>query len=181
MGLLSSFNIGVTGLAATGSGISVVGDNIANAGTNGFKYSRPEFQDVLASSLKGIEGGNQFGAGTRLAHITPIFIQGNIARTEIATDLAVNGNGFFTMESDFGYAYTRDGAFHFDKEGYLTNADDHKVLGFTVDRNGKFTNKTGAVRLGNTTIPALASAKVDMSMNLDSREDIKKFEDVAWV
>lgn len=176
MGLLSSFNIGVTGLAATGSGISVVGDNIANAGTNGFKYSRPEFQDVLASSLKGIEGGNQFGAGTRLAHITPIFIQGNIARTEIATDLAVNGNGFFTLEADFGYSYTRDGAFHFDKEGYLINADDYKVLGFAQDRNGKLSNKVAPVRLGNTTIPAAASSNVDVSMNLDSRENITKFD-----
>ena len=82
MGILRSFNIGVSGLGASGQGIGVIADNIANAQTNGFKASRAEFQDVLATSLKGIDGGDQFGAGTKLAHITPIFTQGNIQCAE---------------------------------------------------------------------------------------------------
>ena len=61
MGILGSFNIGVSGLKAAGNGMSVIGDNIANSGTFGFKASRAEFQDVLASSLKGIDGGDQIG------------------------------------------------------------------------------------------------------------------------
>jgi len=72
MGILRSFNIGVTGLTASGAGMGVIGDNIANSGTNGFKSSRAEFQDVLAVSLKGIEGGDQFGAGVKLGHIKPL-------------------------------------------------------------------------------------------------------------
>ena len=94
MGILRSFNIGVTGLQAQGAGMGVIGDNIANAGTNGFKSSRAEFQDVLATSLKGIDGGDQFGAGTKLGHIKQIMSQGDVARTDVSTDLAINGNGF---------------------------------------------------------------------------------------
>ena len=94
MGILSSFNIGVSGLHAAGSSMSVTGDNIANAGTFGFKGSRAEFQDLLSKSLKGIDGGDQIGSGTKLAHVTAKFTQGNINRTENITDLALNGNGF---------------------------------------------------------------------------------------
>ena len=117
MGILSSFNVGVSGLNAAGSSMSVIGDNIANAQTFGFKGSRAEFQDTLAASLKGIDGGDQIGSGTKLAHVTPKFTQGNISRTENITDLAINGNGFFQVDTGKGVGYTRDGSMHFDKEG----------------------------------------------------------------
>lgn len=175
MGILSSFNIGVSGLNAAGSSMSVIGDNIANAGTFGFKGSRAEFQDVLAKSLKGIDGGDQIGSGTKLAHITPKFTQGSIERTENITDLAVNGNGFFAVESPGGRGFTRDGSFHFDKEGHLINGDGFKVLGFQAGDDGQITEKMGKIKLGNTTIPATATSNIDISMNLDSREKVKQF------
>ena len=82
MSLLRSFNIGYAGLRAAGNGMDVIGDNIANAGTFGFKSSRAEFQDVLAGTLKGIAGEPQVGAGSRLANIKQMMSQGDIARTE---------------------------------------------------------------------------------------------------
>lgn len=175
MGILSSFNIGVSGLNAAGSSMSVVGDNIANAGTTGFKGSRAEFQDMLASSLKGIDGGDQIGSGTKLAHVTAQFTQGNIQRTENITDLAINGNGFFAVESPGGRGFTRDGAFHFDKEGHLINGDGFKILGFQAGEDGKITQKMANIKLGNTTIPATATDEIKISMNLDSREKVKQF------
>ena len=175
MGILRSFTIGVTGLNATGQGMGVIGDNIANAGTNGFKSSRAEFQDVLAASLKGIEGGDQFGAGTKLGHIKPIMTQGDITRTESVTDLAVSGDGFFTIDAPFGRGYTRDGSFHFDKEGQLTTMDGYKVMGFQADEKGKIMNKIDPIKLGNTTIAAKATKEVLMSMNLDSTQNKKEF------
>ena len=99
MSILRSFNIGVSGLRAAGSGMGVVGDNIANSGTNGFKASRAEFQDVLASSLSGVSGADQMGAGVRLGHIKTIMTQGDLTRTDNITDLAINGGGFFTVET----------------------------------------------------------------------------------
>ena len=175
MGILSSFNIGVSGLNAAGSSMSVIGDNIANAGTFGFKGSRAEFQDMLAKSLKGIDGGDQIGSGTKLAHITAKFTQGNIQRTENITDLALNGNGFFAVEAPTGRGFTRDGSFHFDKDGYLINGDGYKVLGFQAGDEGEITQKMGDIKLGNTTIPATPTSKLNISMNLDSREKVKQF------
>ena len=175
MGILSSFNIGVSGLHAAGSSMSVIGDNIANSGTFGFKGSRAEFQDMLAKSLKGIDGGDQIGSGTKLAHVTPKYTQGNIQRTENITDLAINGNGFFVVDSPFGRAFTRDGTFHFDKDGYLINGDGYKVMGYKANEEGKITEETGDIRLGNTTIPAKATTKLDIAMNLDSRAKVQQF------
>ncbi len=176
MSMLSSFNIGVTGLNAAGQSMSVIGDNIANAGTYGFKGSRAEFQDMLSNSLKGIDGGDQVGSGTKLAHVTSQFTQGTVARTNNITDIAINGNGFFQVDAPFGKGYTRDGAFHFDKEGYMVNGDGYKVQGFQPDEKGNITTKSGAIKLGNTTIPATPTSEVSFSMNLDSRDPVKKFD-----
>ncbi len=176
MGLLSSFNVGVSGMQAAGAGISVTGNNIANTGTVGFKKSRPEFQDLLASSLKGIDGGDQIGSGAKLAHVTSIFTQGNMARTENITDLAMNGNGFFVINAGFGKGFSRDGQFHFDKTGALINSDGFKVIGFQGDEKGNITNMQGEIKLGATTIPATPTEKVEISMNLDSRQKVQPFD-----
>lgn len=176
MSILTSFNIGVTGLNAAGSGMSVIGDNIANAATNGYKASRAGFQDVLARSLTGIDGGNQIGAGTKLAHVTPSFTQGNVQRTQSVTDLAINGNGFFEVDAPFGPGFTRDGAFHFNKDGYLITPDGYKIQGFVANDKGDITNKKGDIRLGNTTIPAKATENVGINMNIDSRDIVKQFD-----
>ncbi len=175
MGILTSFNIGVSGLSSAGQGMSVIGDNIANAGTYGFKSSRAEFQDVLAASLKGIDGGDQIGAGTKLAHIKPLMTQGDVTRTDNSTDLAITGNGFFKVEAPFGPGYTRDGSMHFDKDGFLVNGDEYKVIGFAANEKNEITNKEEAIRLGNTTIPAKATASINVNMNLDSRVQKKEF------
>lgn len=175
MGILRSFTIGVSGLNASGQGMGVIGDNIANAGTNGFKSSRAEFQDVLAVSLKGIEGGDQFGAGTKLGHIKPLMTQGDITRTDSVTDLALSGDGMFTIDAPAGRTFTRDGSFHFDKEGQLTTMDGYKVLGYQADEFGKITNRVDAIKLGGTNIPAKATKDVNMMMNLDSRVNKMEF------
>lgn len=178
-GILRSFNIGISGLNATGQGMGVIGDNIANAGTTGFKASRAEFQDVLAKSLKGIDGGDQFGAGVHLAHIKPLMTQGDVTRTESITDLAINGDGFFKVKAPFGDGYTRDGSLHFNKEGELVNSDGYQVMGFTADESGNVTNKLEAIKLGNTTIPAVATKDVNINMNIDSRAEIIEFNPEA--
>ena len=176
MGILRSFNIGVSGLSATGQGMGVISDNIANAGTTGFKSSRAEFQDVLATSLKGIDGGDQMGAGTKLAHIKSIMTQGDVARTDSITDLAINGDGFFKVKAPFGMGFSRDGSMHFDKEGFLVNGDGYRVMGFEANESGEITNKEEPIKLASATIPASASTKVDLSMNLDSRVNVKQFD-----
>lgn len=175
MSILRSFNIGVSGLRAAGSGMGVVGDNIANAGTTGFKASRAEFQDMLATSLSGIDGGDQMGAGTRLGRIKPIMTQGDLTRTDNITDLAMNGGGFFSLKTPFGVGYSRDGSFHFDKSGTLVNNSGYEVLGFYANENGEIVNSIKPIQIKPGTIPAQATNEIEISMNLDVRAPIKQF------
>src|SRR3954466_4990580 len=143
MGILSSLYTGISGLQGQGEALSIYGDNIANASTIGFKVSRPEFQDVIAKSLKGLLGGNQIGRGVRLAAVNPILSQGSILQTESSTDLAITGDGFFMLSGIDGRSYSRNGAFHFDKDGKLINADNFHIMGFQADEAGKITSKLG--------------------------------------
>lgn len=171
MGILSSMYTGVTGLAGQGEALSIYGDNIANANTVGFKVSRPEFQDVVAKSLKGLLGGNQIGRGTKLAAVNPVFSQGSITQTESSTDLAITGDGFFVLKGADGQSYTRNGSFHFDKDGKLITSDGIKVQGFQADDKGKLTSKMGDISVDRTVIDANKTKSVDMFMNLDLRAD----------
>lgn len=171
MGILSSMYTGITGLQGQGEALSIYGDNIANANTVGFKVSRPEFQDVIAKSLKGLLGGNQIGRGVRLAAVNPVFSQGSIVQTESATDLAITGDGFFVVNGVDGQSYTRNGAFHFDKDGALINADGYKVMGFQADAKGKITSKMGEISVDRTVVDAKKTEDVKVFMNLDLRAD----------
>ena len=177
MSILRAFHIGISGLDATGKSIGVIGDNIANSGTTGFKASRPEFQEILATSLKKTDsGGDQLGSGVQLAHIRPLMSQGDITRTENLTDLAINGDGFFEVKTPFGTGYTRDGSLHFNKEGELSNADGHLVMGFMANADGEITSTTGSVKVGPRAVSAKATTKVESLVNLDTRGDILQFD-----
>jgi flagellar hook protein FlgE len=177
MGILSSMYTGISGMQGQGEALSIYGDNIANAGTTGFKTSRPEFQDVIAKSLKGLLGGNQIGRGTRLAAVNPVFTQGSITQTESATDLAITGDGFFTLKGQEGQVFSRNGAFHFDKDGKLINADGLRVQGFQADETGKLTSKMGDISIDRSVIDAKKTDDVNMFMNLDLRADkLMKFD-----
>ncbi len=171
MGILSSLYTGITGLQGNGEALSIYGDNIANANTTGFKTSRPEFQDVIAKSLKGMLGGNQIGRGTRLAAVNPIFSQGSIVQTESSTDLAITGDGFFTIDGVDGQSFTRNGAFHFDKDGKLINSDGYKVQGFQGDAEGRITSKMGSISVDKTVVDAKRTQKVQLFANLDIRAE----------
>ena len=174
MGVLSSFYTGVSGLAAQGEALGVIGDNIANANTVGFKASRAEFQDIISKSLKGILGGNQIGRGVKIGSVNPILIQGNIDATEKATDLAISGDGYFVMRGSDGESYTRDGSFKFDKEGYLISNDQQRVQGCEADEKGAIINKMADIKFPRALIPAKATTEVKLELNLDSRLEPKK-------
>lgn len=177
MGVLSSLYTGVSGLSAQGEALGVIGDNIANANTVGFKASRAEFQDIISKSLKGILGGNQIGRGVKIGAVNPILIQGNVDATEKATDLAISGDGHFVLRGSDGESFTRDGSFHFDREGYLVTNDNQRVQGYQADEKGNVINKMGDIKFPRALIPAKATAEIKLDMNLDSRIDtIKTFD-----
>lgn len=178
MGVLSSLYTGVSGLAAQGEALGVIGDNIANANTVGFKASRAEFQDIVAKSLKGILGGNQIGRGVKIGAVNPILTQGNVDATEKSTDLAISGDGYFTLKGSDGESFTRDGSFHFDREGYLVTNDNQRVQGFQANEKGEVQNRLGDIRFPRALIPAKGTTKIRLDLNLDSREQSTKAFDV---
>jgi flagellar hook protein FlgE len=171
MGILSSMYTGFTGIQGQGEALSVYGDNIANAATTGFKTARPEFKDAVAKSLNGMGSSLATGRGTKLGNIRTVYSQGTLLQTESPTDLAITGNGFFVVDGLEGRGYTRDGAFHFDKEGKLVSASGDKVMGFQADDEGKVTSKMGTISLDRAVIDAKGTGKVSLFANLDSRAD----------
>ncbi|AFY02987.1 flagellar hook protein FlgE [Bdellovibrio bacteriovorus] len=177
MGILSSLYTGVSGMTAQGEALGVIGDNIANANTIGFKASRAEFQDIISKNLKGIVGGNQIGRGVKIGAVNPILSQGNIDATEKVTDLAISGDGYFKVKGSDGESFTRDGSFHFDREGYLVTNDNQKVQGFSTDEKGNIVNKMTDIKFPRALIPAKATKELKLDLNLDSRmEPTKKFD-----
>lgn len=177
MGVLSALSTGVSGLVAQGEALGVVGDNIANANTIGFKASRAEFQDILSKDLKGILGGNQIGRGVKIGAVNPIITQGNVDSTDKVTDIAISGEGYFQVKGSDGTSYTRDGSFHFDKDGFLVSNDNQKVQGYQADEKGNIINKVSDIRFPRALTPAKPTKEVKMDLNLDSRaEATKKFD-----
>lgn len=174
MGILSSLYTGVSGMSAQGEALGVIADNIANANTIGFKASRAEFQDIISKNLKGISGGNQVGRGVKIGAVNPILTQGNVDSTDKVTDLAISGDGYFKVKGSDGESYTRDGSFHFDKEGYLVTNDNQRVQGFQADEKGNILNKMDNIKFPRALIPAKGTTEIKMDLNLDSRNEPTK-------
>jgi flagellar hook protein FlgE len=167
MSILSSMNAGVSGIQAAGTQISVIGDNIANVGTVGFKTARAEFHDVLAGNLGGVGGAGQVGAGVRVDGVNQNFTQGSLESTGISTDLAVNGDGFFMVQDTTGRYYTRAGMFRFDNQRQLVNEQGQNLLGFGIT-NGAANGALGVIDLAAVSNLPSATAEVDVSVNLDA-------------
>lgn len=177
MALTSALFSSVTGLDATGTAISVIGDNIANVNTPGFKSRRPEFADVLGQSISSAQGFSQIGAGAKVLGITQGFGQGTFETTNRATDLAVEGRGFFVLEGDQGRFYTRAGLFNFDKDGFLVNPENNRVQGYGIDATTQLSNGVlGDISLGTPIAPPTTTSDVTVSLNLDSSASINTFD-----
>ena len=101
-----AFNIGLSGINAASTDLSVTGNNIANASTTGFKESRAEFGDVYTNSLLG-SGSAAVGSGVSVADVAQEFTQGSISATDNTLDLAIDGNGFFVLNDNGSQTYTR--------------------------------------------------------------------------
>ncbi|MBE2252101.1 MAG: flagellar hook protein FlgE [Myxococcus sp.] len=180
MSLLTSLNTGTSGLQAASQDLNVIGDNIANANTIGFKASRAAFQDALLQQVIGAPGGGQLGLGTNLQSIQRIITQGALSNTGQVTDLALQGSGFFLMRGNYnganGQFYSRAGQFTIDKTGYLTNLDSLRLQGYPADSRGNVQGTLGDLQVGNATSLANPTSKVTMKAKLDPNAPVLTFD-----
>ncbi len=167
-----SFNIGLSGLRAATSDLNITGNNIANAGTIGFKQSRAEFADLYAASVQGT-GSNQQGAGVQLANVSQSFNQGNINYTQNALDLAINGNGFFQTSNNGEISYTRAGYFGTDRDGYMVNNFGYRLQGYAVDGNGNLQNGViDDLRIQSASQAPQATSELKQTFTLNSTNTV---------
>lgn len=166
-----SFNIGLSGLYAANKSLDVTGNNIANVATTGFKSSRVEFADQYAQSIRGTSGQSNVGSGVTTAAVSQQFTQGTLTSgTANSLDLAINGNGFFTLSNNGEKLYTRAGAFHTDKGGYVVNAAGQNLQGHNVDATGNVTGTLNDLRIDSSDLAPSATGQITVGSNLDSRQ-----------
>ena len=171
--MIGSLFAGISGLNVNSTAMTVIGDNIANVNTTAFKSNKPTFANILSESLGGASGNN-IGRGVQFWGTTPSWSQGSIENTSNATDMAINGKGFFMLEDISGSAYyTRAGEFSFDKDGNLVNPDGLYVQGYeitTVNPNGSVVlgSITNINVPGESTTPPQPTTVLTVDVNLDA-------------
>jgi len=171
-----AFQQALSGLSAASQALDVIGNNVANSATVGFKSAQAHFSDVFANSLSG-SGAAQVGIGVAVAAVQQQFTQGNVTTTNNPMDIAINGGGFFRMDTNGAISYTRNGQFHLDKSGYIVNDQSAKLTGYSVDANGTVVASSPAdLQISSAALSPVAtgqsgstSAGVLVNVNLDSR------------
>ena len=164
----SSLFAGISGLASSGKQLDVIANNIANVNTVGFRSGRIHFGDILSQSITGgAAAGMQVGRGVDVAAITTQFSSGSFETTANATDLAIDGDGFFIVkDADGGEYYTRAGAFHLDNEGYLVDINSLKVQGYNII--GIDPDTISDISLSGVQSEPSATTEISIGANLDA-------------
>lgn len=161
-----SFRISISGMNAASQDLNITSNNIANVNTTGFKQSRAEFGDLFAVSAYGLSNVAT-GAGSRLQTVAQQFSQGNIDFTGRALDMAISGQGFFTLSNNGATVYSRAGNFGSDREGYVVNPAGHRLQVFQPNTAGGFdTGRIGDLQLPTGDAPPAATANVTVETNL---------------
>jgi flagellar hook protein FlgE len=157
-----SFGIALSGLNAAQQDLDVTANNIANVDTTGFKSSTTEFADLFSSSQQGVSS-TAVGNGVSVSEVSQQFTQGNIDSTGNNLDLAISGNGFFTMSNNGALSYTRDGQFQEDSAGYVTDSQGNRLQVYPPLANGGF-NTGGLTSLNLTTNESAPQATTNVSL-----------------
>ena len=163
------FQQGLAGLHVAAKSLEVIGNNIANTSVAGFKASVVQFGDLYAQSLTGASGaGVQVGLGSLIQSVSQQFSQGNITNTNNPMDIAIQGPGFFRLDDNGVITFSRNGQFHIEKDGSLTNASGDKVTGYSASSTGNINQTAPAVILippSPITPNTTTTMKLDVNLN----------------
>jgi flagellar hook protein FlgE len=169
-----SLSVELTGLQAAQTDLDTIGNNIANVGTTGFKGSIANFSDVYGSSLIGSAGASVSpGQGVMTSSLSQLFTEGTVSQTGNPLDVAINGNGFFQVQTPTGVAYTRDGSLQLNADGYLTNDSGALIMGYAAPASGSnaaAAGPLGPIQISEANMPATATSNVSMNINLPSTD-----------
>jgi flagellar hook protein FlgE len=161
------FNIALSGLNAASTDLNVISNNVANANTTGFKQSRAEFGDYFAANTYGLSSA-AVGNGVVTERVAQQFGQGSINTTGNALDLAISGNGYFTLSDNGAKLYSRAGAFGTDKNGYVVNSSGQRLQVFPpVSGGASFdTANLRDLQLSTADNPPSATSSISADLNL---------------
>ncbi|MEZ4235192.1 MAG: flagellar hook protein FlgE [Myxococcota bacterium] len=179
MSLFNTLNTGAAGMLSSSTSLSVIGDNIANIGTTGFKSGSATFADAFPSVVSGLGGVSQVGSGAMLSKVSSNFGQGALQQSGSAIDIAIVGQGFFQVTAGDESYYTRDGSFHISEESYLENAQGMRLQGYqAVD--GTVTATVGDLRMTPNGIAHKPTSTVTLAATLSAAADASSdpFEDI---
>jgi flagellar hook protein FlgE len=170
---------GVSGLRAEGEALGVVGDNIANVNTVGFKSQRAIFQDVLGHSILAGTSSALPGSGVRMGDVQQLFTQGSLTNTGVSTDVALNGDGFLvvggTVDGITGNFYTRAGQLTIDNDGFLVNQQGLNVQGYLANADGTLQASISDLAVPTASLSPFATTEIEVTANLDPRDPVLTF------
>lgn len=166
-----AFQQGLSGLNAASKSLDVIGNNIANSETVGFKSSQAQFADIYATSLNSATSGKQAGIGVSVSTVFQQFSQGNLETSGNSLDMAISGNGFYRVFNNNQVQYSRNGQFHQDLNGYIINAQGAQLTGYLADASGKIiTGNVQPIKIDPSDMKPNATTTVATSINLNSNE-----------
>lgn len=169
MGILTSLFSAVSGLNTYGNAMSVIGNNIANVGTVGFKSSRASFADLVSASLGGGSSAAQVGLGVFLNDVQTSFAQGSLSNTGNTLDLAIDGTGFFGLRDNTGTAsYSRAGQFEVNNLGQIVDPSGRFLQGYQASATGVILGTVGNITLSTATVAPQATSTASVVANLDA-------------
>ena len=167
MGLVSAMYSGVSGITTNSQNLNVISNNIANVNTVGFKSGAAVFQDVLSTVLHNGSTTMQFGHGAKIGGVSTSYAQGSFEATTSATDLAIDGNGFFVVNNGAGNFYTRAGQFRIGSQGTLVNPQGYTLQGYKIT-NGVVGNAVQNVDLAGIQSSPQATTSFTAGVNLNA-------------
>lgn len=165
---MGAFNTALSGLQAANSNLQVLGNNISNASTVGFKSSNAQFADAYAAAMTNeAPSQGQIGIGTQLQTVAQQFTQGSIQTTGNPLDVAINGNGFLQFDYNGSTVYSRNGQLQLSSGGVLVDANGASLIGVQA-KNGTLTGASGPLTISQNALPPQATSGLSLGLNLDS-------------
>jgi len=171
MSLFSNLHTASSGLNVSSTTMSIIGDNIANVNTVGFKKGRASFADAFPNAVGYVHGPLQIGTGAYTNKTTSLFGQGALQSSDNQLDMAINGNGFFTIRDGAETFYTRNGEFYLDSDGYLVTGSGLRVQGYTANNDGYIQPTLGDLQVAVGDISNESTTEIILTANIDAEAD----------